>query len=59
MSKVGQLQRGMIGAESATEAEIVEGRAREGELDEHEEMMIILSLKLQVKTTYGNRQLAE
>lgn len=39
-SGVGQLQRNQIGAESATEAEIVERRARESELDEHEEMMI-------------------
>lgn len=42
-SGVGQLQRGQVGAESATEAEIVEKRSRENELDEHEEMMILLS----------------
>jgi hypothetical protein len=42
-SGVGQLQRNQVGAESATEAEIVERRSRESELDEHEEMMVILS----------------
>jgi hypothetical protein len=42
-SGVGQLQRNQVGAESATEAEIVERRSRESELDEHEEMMISLS----------------
>jgi hypothetical protein len=42
-SGVGQLQRNQVGAESATEAEIVERRSRESELDEHEEMMIRLS----------------
>jgi hypothetical protein len=41
-SGVGQLQRSQTGAESATEAEIVENRSRENEVDEHEEMMIIL-----------------
>lgn len=44
---VGQLQRAVIGAESATEAEIVERRAREGEVDEHEETMHFLSEVLQ------------
>jgi len=43
LTGVGQLQRAMVGAESATEAEIVERRAREGEIDEHEEMMDFLS----------------
>ncbi len=43
ISSVGQLQRSVVGAESATEAEIVERRAREGEIDEHEEMMDFLS----------------
>lgn len=42
-SGVGQLQRSLPGAESATEAEIVEGRSREGELDEHEELMSFMS----------------
>jgi len=39
---VGQLQRSQTGAESATEAEIVERRAREGEIDEHEQMLDFL-----------------
>ena len=39
---VGQNQRGTAGSESATEAEIVERRAREGEVDEHEDMMVFL-----------------
>ena len=40
---VGQLQRSRIGAESATEAQIVEGRAKEGETDEHEMVMSFLA----------------
>jgi hypothetical protein len=40
---IGQLQRGQTGAESATEAEIVERRAREAEIDEHEIMLDFLS----------------
>lgn len=43
MTGVGDLQRSQTGAESATEAEIVERRAREGEIDEHEEMMDFIS----------------
>jgi len=43
LTGVGQLQRAMLGAESATEAEIVERRSREGEVDEHEETMHFLS----------------
>ena len=43
ISGVGELQRNMVGAESATEAEIVERRSRESEIDEHEEMMNFLS----------------
>lgn len=39
ISGVGTQQRGQTGAESATEADIVERRAREGEIDEHEEAM--------------------
>jgi len=43
ISHVGKLQRSQTGAESATEAEIVERRSREGEIDEHEAMMEFLS----------------
>jgi len=43
VSGVGQLQRNQVGAESATEAEIVERRSRESEIDEHEEMMDFLT----------------
>lgn len=39
ISGVGTQQRGQTGAESATEADIVERRSREGEVDEHEEAM--------------------
>jgi len=39
ISGVGTLQRNVPQAESATEAEIVERRAREGELDDHEIVM--------------------
>ena len=39
ISHVGQMQRGQYGAESATEAELVEGRLAGGERDEHEEVM--------------------
>ncbi len=39
MSGVGTLQRNVPQADSATEAEIVERRAREGELDDHEIVM--------------------
>ncbi|MGW8179845.1 MAG: hypothetical protein ACWGQW_13955, partial [bacterium] len=39
MSGVGDLQRNIPTADSATEAEIVEKRAREGELDDHEIVM--------------------
>ncbi|MHC1625556.1 MAG: hypothetical protein ACXQS2_06105 [Methermicoccaceae archaeon] len=42
ISGVGKLQRNMVGAESATEAEIVERRSRESELEEHEVMMDFL-----------------
>lgn len=42
MTGIGQLQRGRIGAESATEAEIVERRSREGESSDHEEVMHFL-----------------
>jgi len=38
-SGVGEIQRNVASAESATEAEIVERRARESEVDEHEAMM--------------------
>ena len=43
VSRVGQIQRNIFGAESATEAEIVERRSRESELDEHEIMMLRMS----------------
>lgn len=42
-SGVGEVQRNIAGSESATEAEIIERRSRESELDEHEEMMEFLS----------------
>lgn len=42
LSGVGQLQRSRIGAESATEAQIVENRAQQGETDEHEMVMKFL-----------------
>jgi len=38
-SGVGEIQRNIASADSATEAEIVERRARESEVDEHEAMM--------------------
>lgn len=46
-SGVGQLQRAVTGAESATEAEIVERRARESEVDDSEEYLAFLSKTVQ------------
>lgn len=46
-SGVGQLQRAVTGAESATEAEIVERRARESEVDDGEEYLHFLSNAIQ------------
>jgi len=43
ISGVGTQQRGLTGAESATEASIVENRSREGEVDEHGEAMDFIS----------------
>ena len=43
LTGVGDQQRNLTGADSATEAEIVERRAREGEIDEHEECMDFIS----------------
>jgi hypothetical protein len=43
MSGVGALQRNVPDADSATEAEIVERRAREGESDDHEAVMEFIS----------------
>ena len=39
MASVGESQRNVAASESATEAEIIERRARESEIDEHEVMM--------------------
>lgn len=43
LTHVGQLQRSVAAADSATEAEIVERRGREGEVDEHEQVMMFAS----------------